>query len=279
MTIQKADVTVIDLEEVSDSPLPFTQLDTTECEEKLDDQTLTDTKCDGKACLVYGVHFNQCVCLSHPVNRIDLEGLVSQCHFLDGQSYEGMLNKGKRLAYYYHYAVNVYMISGKGHRCVIPDCLKLKIRELYPNSPGVPYSDDNQQLGSSCQSKSNSKSNRTQDVVNKSKKKQKITKVKISFRNPKINITNGERHGIVRAVWKYLDLNRKKDGDIRGVNVLNTGVCIVPYVDYLLTRPDKFSGSIDVLWDIIKEMKQDKLIGEIEGKQEYRTINVPAKIV
>ena len=100
LAIQKADVTVTDLEEVSDSPLPFTQLDTTEFEEKQEDPTLTYMKCDGTVCSVYGVHFNQCVCLSHPVNRIDLEGLVSQCHFLDGQSYEGMVNKGKRLAYY-----------------------------------------------------------------------------------------------------------------------------------------------------------------------------------
>ena len=194
---------------------------------------------------------------------------MSQCHFLEGQSYRGMENRSKRLAYCHHYAVNVY----------IPVCLKLKIRELYPNAPGVPYSDDDHLLGNSSTGQSNSKTNRSEEVKTKPKKKPKTAKVKITFRNPKINITSGERHGIVRAVWKYLDLNRKKDGDIRGVNVLNTGVCIVPYVDYLLTRPDKFSGSIDVLWDIIKEMKQDKLIGEIEGKQEYRTINVPAKIV
>ena len=158
LTIQKVqgdedDVTTTNPEETPDSPLPLRQYVPSECSKKTGEPTLPKSNCNGNVCYVYGVHFNQCVCLSHPVSRIDLESLVSQCHFLEGQSYGGMENKSKRLAYYYHYAVNVYMISAKGNRCNKPVCLKLKICELYPNAPGVPYSDEDLELGSLKQKK------------------------------------------------------------------------------------------------------------------------------
>ena len=87
-----------------------------------------------------------------------------------------------------------------------------------------------------------------------------------------------KKDGISRAIWRYLDLNRKKDGDVRGINILNSGVCIAPYIDYLLTRKDKYTGSIDKLWNIVNKMKEDTLIAEVEGKQMFRTRNSPGKI-
>ena len=87
------------------------------------------------------------------------------------------------------------------------------------------------------------KSGREMAPVFKSSKKIKTSAVKtpkrlnVSFRNPRIDISGGETVGITGEIWRYTDLNRIR---VKGEKD-NTGVCIIPYVDYLLARKYKYS--------------------------------------
>ena len=74
-----------------------------------------NSECIGKKCSLYGVHFSQCICLTHPVENLLIEDLMLDCHFLEGIDYKDMKNNNKRFALYYHYAINIYMATGKLH--------------------------------------------------------------------------------------------------------------------------------------------------------------------
>ena len=99
-------------------------------------------------------------------------------------------------------------------------------------------------------------------------------RLKVTFRNPRINVSGGEAVGITGAIWRYIDLNRIR---VKGYKD-NTGVFIVSYVDYLLTHIDKYSGYVDKLWNIINKMKKDTLATPVKGKQMDITLNSPKKI-
>ena len=108
------------------------------------------------------------------------------------------------------------------------------------------------------------------------KKKARVTKVKIqkvkpTFRNPRIDISSGENSGITSAIWKYLDLNRDKTTDCKGKNIGNTGVCIVPYFNYLASRKDKFTGTVDDLDSLLEIMLQNKLVRKLDRQNIYCT--------
>ena len=76
---------------------------------------------------------------------LDPKQLYDACHFIADS--ESLGNNSKRLAYYYHYAVNIYLTNGKGNRAFLPVCLKTDIRALFPNPPGVSYLDETKNEG------------------------------------------------------------------------------------------------------------------------------------
>jgi hypothetical protein len=91
-----------------------------------------------RLCSMNGVHFVICITHAFPVERLDLIALANEYPFVTMPVSE-MDNSRKRSMIYWWYMVNVYSVTGKGHREPPPMCLVQRVRELYPNRPGVTY--------------------------------------------------------------------------------------------------------------------------------------------
>ena len=201
-----------------------------------------------------------------PISRMDIKTIISNCHFLDGVDFVSMGNKQKRFALYYSYSVDVYLITGKRNRCKLPICLKNAIRNAYPKQPWETYTDDDTIV----------LPNHPVSPKLKITKKGKLVsskKVDVKFRKPRIETDKyGKRYGIIFAIYKYIDLNRDKSGDIKGVNVLNTGVHLQPYIEYLLTMKVQLEIDRVFIDELLERMeKLMQLIAETEnGKYKTR---------
>ena len=204
---------------------------------------------------------------------LDPKQLYDGCHFLEQYDTEKLENNSKRLAYYYHYGVNIYLTNGKGNRAHLPVCLKNEIRSIFPNPPGVPYSDGTIDGGTtivSLQTKitsdvtsttstdRNKRAHKSISDGNKRVKKSTSVVNKVSFRNPHIDVNKyGEIEAITHAIWKYCDLN--------GKSKIKRGVSISPYIDYILGEKGKYTGTVDQLWDLVKLLEDQCLIEVVEG--------------
>ena len=226
-----------------------------------------------------GIHFLQCICTTHPIDRMNIKTIISNCHFLDGVDFLAMENKQKRFALYYSYSVDIYLITGKHNRCQLPNCLKAEIRGRYPKMSLETYTDDNTNLPVSNRQPS--------PKIKITKKLQTSLKVVQSkFRKPRIETAKyGKTDGIIFAIYKYVDLNRDKSADIKGVNVGNTGVQLTPYIDYLMTLKaqleiDRFfvDQLIDRMTNIMQVIAEIDRSGNFKTRYKYRPLINPYNV-
>ena len=98
-----------------------------------------EVECTGELCNRYGLSFGTCILHHFPVDKLVIEDVMRECHYVDGRDSDALSNREKRFCLYYWYSANVYMVCGKHNRCQLPDCLIGKIRNTYPNTDGSAY--------------------------------------------------------------------------------------------------------------------------------------------
>jgi hypothetical protein len=89
-------------------------------------------KCDGALCSKDGVQFIICLATCIPPQSISLSMVARDCVFATRELTE-MSPSDKRFLLYYYYATTVYQFHGAGNRIILPECLKIAVRKLYPN--------------------------------------------------------------------------------------------------------------------------------------------------
>ena len=100
-------------------------------------ERLVEVECthDHRYCSVYGLSTLQCICVSDPVDDIDLEVIRQYCWFAT-KDVCNMTNSNKRNMLYWWYMTNIYNVCGAGRRKDPPACLKAAIRNLYREEDG-----------------------------------------------------------------------------------------------------------------------------------------------
>ncbi|KAL7547930.1 hypothetical protein ACHAWF_011205 [Thalassiosira exigua] len=88
--------------------------------------------CSGELCSKYGVEFVTCLTECIPVQEVSLSLVARECFFAT-RSLEMMTPRDKRFLFYYYYATTVYQFHGRGNRVELPECLKMAVRQLYPD--------------------------------------------------------------------------------------------------------------------------------------------------
>ena len=95
-----------------------------------------EVQCSGRLCNRYGLSFSTYILNHFSVDKLVIEDVMRECHYVDGRDSDDLSDREKRFCLYYWYSENVYMVCGKHNRCQLPDCLIGKIRNTYPNTDG-----------------------------------------------------------------------------------------------------------------------------------------------
>ena len=90
---------------------------------------------ENRYCSVYGLSTVQCICITDPVENVDLETVCQYCWFATKEVCK--MDKGnKRNVLYWWYMTNLYNVCGKGKRRDPPACLKYAIRNMHKSDDG-----------------------------------------------------------------------------------------------------------------------------------------------
>ena len=69
----------------------------------------------------------------------------------------------------------------------------------------------------------------------------------------------------MHAIWKYLELNWEKLGERNS----KMGFNILPYINYLLSNQEKYTGTFNQLWDLVKVLQTQHLVEKVEGERGF----------
>ena len=85
-------------------------------EEIIENGTMMNVCCSGGLCSRDGLMMRRCIVETHPIKKLPIELIVSNCPFVEGNDATAPPNKQCRFALYHWFATNIYHICGRGVR-------------------------------------------------------------------------------------------------------------------------------------------------------------------